>query len=158
MNHDKLYLSNPTKEIEQFAISHGFNRITLNRSMERGDVIWRVGAGVVITHPENTVRGRRVPEDEGILETGYHLPARRPWVPSVPGSVRGKAPSSPWRGWGRPPGCGSRSRTAKQTSQWQASTASWEWDTVGDLTPKSLRPIVIAQCGTRPPTGFPTTP
>jgi hypothetical protein len=64
MNHDKLYLSNPTKEIEQFAISHGFNRITLNRSMERGDVI---------THPENTVRGRRVSEDGGILGMGYHL-------------------------------------------------------------------------------------
>ena len=41
--------------------------------MERGDVIWRVGAGVAITHPENTVRGRRVPEDEGILGAGYHL-------------------------------------------------------------------------------------
>jgi hypothetical protein len=73
MNHDKLYLSNPTKEIEQFAISHGFNRITLNRSMERGDVILRLGAGVVITHPENTVRGRRVSEDGGILGMGYHL-------------------------------------------------------------------------------------
>jgi len=73
MNHDKLYLSNPTKEIEQFAISHGFNQITLNRSMERGDVIWRVGAGVVIAHPENTVRGRRVPENGGFVGTGYYL-------------------------------------------------------------------------------------
>ena len=63
MNHDKLYLSNPTREIEQFAISHGFNRITLNRSMERGDAIWRLGAGVVITHPENTVRGRQLSGD-----------------------------------------------------------------------------------------------
>jgi len=73
MNHDKLYLSNPTEEFERFAISHGFNRITLNRSMERGNVILRVGAGVVITHPENTVRGRRLSEDRGILGMGYHL-------------------------------------------------------------------------------------
>jgi hypothetical protein len=73
MNHDKLYLSNPTQEIEQFAISHGFNRITLNRSMERGDVILRLGAGVLITHPENRVRGRRLSEDSGILGMGYHL-------------------------------------------------------------------------------------
>jgi hypothetical protein len=73
MNHDKLYLSNPTREVEQFAISHGFNRITLNRTMERGDLVWRLGAGVVITHPENTVRGRRFPEEGGILGMGYHL-------------------------------------------------------------------------------------
>ena len=73
MNHDKLYLSNPTGEIEQFAISHGFNRLTLNRSMERGDAIWRLGAGVVITHPENTVRGRQLSGDGGILGRGYYL-------------------------------------------------------------------------------------
>jgi len=73
MNHDKLYLSNPTREVEHFAISHGFNRITLNRAMERGDLVWRLGAGVVITHPENTVRGRRFPEEGGILGMGYHL-------------------------------------------------------------------------------------
>ncbi len=95
-------------------------------------------------------RGRGDPGD-GVPS----YPARRLWVPSVPGSVRGKAPSFPWRGWGRPPGCGSRSRTAKQTLQWQASTASLEWDTVGDLTPKSLRLIVFAQGGTRLPNGFP---
>ena len=73
MNHDKIYLSNPTDEIEHFAISHGFNRVTLNRATERGDAIWRLGAGVVITHPENTVRGRQLSEDGGILGMGYHL-------------------------------------------------------------------------------------
>jgi len=73
MNHDKLYLSNPTREVEHFAISHGFNRITLNRAWERGDMVLRLGAGFVITHPESTVRGRRFPEDGGILGTGYHL-------------------------------------------------------------------------------------
>jgi hypothetical protein len=73
MNHDKLYLSNPTGEIGDFAISHGFNRVTLNRAMERGDAIWRLGAGVVVTHPENTVRGRQLSGDGGILGMGYHL-------------------------------------------------------------------------------------
>ena len=73
INHDKLYLSNPTREVEHFAISHGFNRVTLNRAMDRGDLVWRLGAGVVITHPENTVRGRRFSEEEGILGMGYHL-------------------------------------------------------------------------------------
>jgi len=37
MNHDKLYLSNPTEKIGHFAISHGFDRVTPNRAMERGD-------------------------------------------------------------------------------------------------------------------------
>lgn len=73
MDHDKIYLSNPTKEIRYFAISHGFNRVTLNRAIERGDAIWRLGAGVVISHPENTVRGRRLSESGGILGMGYHL-------------------------------------------------------------------------------------
>ena len=73
LNHDKLYLANPTGEVEHFAISHGFNRITLNRAMERGDRIRRLGAGVVITHPENTVRGQRLSEEGGILGMGYHL-------------------------------------------------------------------------------------
>ena len=73
MNHDKLYLSNPTGEIGHFAISHGFNRVTLNRATERGDAIWRLGAGVVVTHPENTVRGRQLSGDGGILGLGYHL-------------------------------------------------------------------------------------
>jgi len=73
LNHDKLYLSNPTREVEHFAMSHGFNRITLNRVTERGDMVKRLGAGVVITHPENTVRGRRFSEEGGILGMGYHL-------------------------------------------------------------------------------------
>jgi hypothetical protein len=73
LNHDKLYLSNPTREIERFDISHGFNRVTLNRAVERGEAIWRLGAGVVITHPENRVRGRPLSERAGILGTGYHL-------------------------------------------------------------------------------------
>lgn len=73
VNHDKLYLSNPPGEVEHFAVSHGFNRVTLNRVAEGGDLVRRAGAGAMITHPENTVRGRRLAGEGGILGTGYYL-------------------------------------------------------------------------------------
>jgi len=85
LNHDKFYLSNPTRDVTHFAVSHGFNRITLNRVMERGDLVRRLGAGVVITHPENTVRGRRFPEEGGILGMGYHLSG-----PTAMGAIGGR--------------------------------------------------------------------
>jgi hypothetical protein len=33
----------------------------------------RLGAGVVVTHPETTVRGKRFPEEGGIFHWGYFL-------------------------------------------------------------------------------------
>jgi hypothetical protein len=33
----------------------------------------RLGAGVVITHPESTIRGKRFPEEGGIFNRGYFL-------------------------------------------------------------------------------------
>jgi len=61
------------EEIAQRAVSHGFSRITLNRSTERGDAILRAGLGAVVTHPGSTVRGRRLSEDGGVLGLGCHL-------------------------------------------------------------------------------------
>lgn len=56
--HDKLYLRNPPLEVENLAISHGFNLITLNRSIQSSALTYRLGAGVIVTHPEGRVRGR----------------------------------------------------------------------------------------------------
>ncbi|PWB64998.1 MAG: hypothetical protein C3F14_06030, partial [Deltaproteobacteria bacterium] len=71
--HDKLYLANAPDNVQVFSISHGFNLLTLNRGRERGGIVERLGAGVVVTHPETTVRGKRFPEDGGIFNWGYFL-------------------------------------------------------------------------------------
>jgi hypothetical protein len=36
-------------------------------------LIWRAGAGAVIAHPENQVRGRVLDPDDTNLSGGYHL-------------------------------------------------------------------------------------
>ncbi len=71
--HDKLYLAGPPPGVEEFAISHGYNLVTVNRAWEHGGLVRRVGAGVVVAHPENTVRGKRLPENGGLLGWGYYL-------------------------------------------------------------------------------------
>lgn len=71
--HDKLYLANKPGDVQEFSISHGFNLLTVNRSRDRGGLVERLGAGVVIAHPESTVRGERFPEDGGLLNRGYFL-------------------------------------------------------------------------------------
>ena len=70
--HNKLYLQDPPPEIQEFSISHGYNLLTANRAWERGRFIFRAGLGVVITHPENTIRNRSLPQDGG-LSGGYYL-------------------------------------------------------------------------------------
>lgn len=63
--HHKLYLNNPPPEVQNFNVSHGYNLITLNRAWEQGGVIYRLGAGIVLTHPESTVRGQAFPNATG---------------------------------------------------------------------------------------------
>jgi len=70
--HHKLYLANKLPEIEQFEISHGYNLITVNRAWEKTNgVIIRVGAGIVLTHPETIIRGKKLPWGEGL--DGFYL-------------------------------------------------------------------------------------
>ncbi len=70
--HDKLYLKDKPPEVQEFSISHGFNLLTVNRAWLEKGFIFRAGLGVVITHPESTVRGRSHSEDGGIFD-GYYL-------------------------------------------------------------------------------------
>ncbi len=71
--HHKLFLDNGTREVEEFSISHGLNIVTVNRSWKHEGLIVRAGAGIVLAHPENTVRGRRLQETGGILGMGYYF-------------------------------------------------------------------------------------
>jgi len=71
--HLKMELTNPPSEVQHFEISHGYNLLTLNRAWTVKALILRVGGGIVISHPENTVRERSLAWDKGIFKTGYHL-------------------------------------------------------------------------------------
>jgi hypothetical protein len=70
--HHKIYLVNATEEVERFEISHGFNIFTANRAFPAGPLDLRVGAGLVLGHPDSVVRGESAPRG-GILDTGYEL-------------------------------------------------------------------------------------
>ncbi|HEY7515041.1 MAG TPA: hypothetical protein VIC87_11210 [Vicinamibacteria bacterium] len=69
--HHKLYLQNPPPEIQAFSVSHGYNLLTLEGGWLAGGFELRAGAGLVIAHPESTVRGQ-AREETGGLFGGYH--------------------------------------------------------------------------------------
>ena len=69
--HHKLYMRNPPDEVQHFEVSHGYNLITVNRAWLQRGFIWRVGAGIVATHPETTIRGKRLPWGEGL--DGFYI-------------------------------------------------------------------------------------
>ena len=75
--HDKLYVDDTPPDIQQFEITDGFNLLTINRAWNIKDIIYRVGIGTVITHPDITVRGETNFERGGgaipsFWEDGYH--------------------------------------------------------------------------------------
>lgn len=71
--HHKLILRNKPPEVQRFSITDGFNLLTLNRVWQIKGLSWSAGAGVVITHPESTIRNRPFPENRGILNAGYYV-------------------------------------------------------------------------------------
>ncbi len=73
MTHHKIILNNRPPEVQRFSITDGFNLLTVSRLWQKYGLIWSVGGGAVITHPESTVRGQAFPERGGLLGTGYFL-------------------------------------------------------------------------------------
>ena len=71
--HHKLFLKNPPRDVQHFEISHGYNLLTTNRVWERRGLLLRLGAGLVVTHPETLVRGEQYPMDQGFFGTGLFL-------------------------------------------------------------------------------------
>jgi hypothetical protein len=72
--HHKLYLRNPPPEVQDFSVSHGYNLVLLGHGVEVSPGVWaRAAAGVVVAHPESTVRGRTLPQTGGPFGRGYHL-------------------------------------------------------------------------------------
>lgn len=71
--HHKVYLENNPPEVQRFEITHGYNLLALGRRWRDGTLGYSLGAGVVIGHPESTVRGRTEPEEGGLFGNGYRL-------------------------------------------------------------------------------------
>lgn len=71
--HHKLYLANPPVQVQRFQMSHGYNFLLLNRMWRLSALDLRAGIGVVMPHPENTVRGLRLDEGGGTLGTGWYF-------------------------------------------------------------------------------------
>lgn len=73
MNHLKLRAKELPSEIGNFSITHGFNHIWVNRGWDRPHFSLKTGAGIVLAHPENTVRGMPLNEKKGIGGSGYYI-------------------------------------------------------------------------------------
>ena len=71
--HHKLYLANRPPEVDTFEITHGYNFITANRSFLVRGFDLRAGAGVVMPHPQTTIRGRHFDATKGMLGTGWYF-------------------------------------------------------------------------------------
>jgi hypothetical protein len=71
--HHKLILRNNPPEVQRFSITDGFNLLTLNRMWLYKGLTLSAGGGIVITHPESTIRNRPFPENKGILNKGYYV-------------------------------------------------------------------------------------
>ena len=70
--HVKIYLQNNPPEIQQFHISHGYNILQVNHSWNWDKLLIRTGAGLVVSHPENIVRGMKFNE-KSFLDKGYFV-------------------------------------------------------------------------------------
>jgi len=73
MNHLKIILKNNPDEIQQFSITHGYNQLFVNRAINKQKYEIKLGAGLVLAHPENIVRNMQLDEKKGMLDSGYYL-------------------------------------------------------------------------------------
>lgn len=71
--HQKLYLENPPPEVQGFNITNGFNILVLSRGWKRDKLVFTLGAGPVIAHPETIIRGRVIDRKRGFIRHGYFL-------------------------------------------------------------------------------------
>lgn len=71
--HHRLFLTNPPPEISVFAVHYGYNYFLFGRAWKRRGFTYRVGAGPIVTNPENTVRGRQFRTRPSFLDGGYYF-------------------------------------------------------------------------------------
>jgi hypothetical protein len=73
LTHLKITLTNNPPEVQHFEISHGYNYLTINRILDLDLMILRFGAGVIVTHPESTIRNMNYNTHQGLFNRGYHI-------------------------------------------------------------------------------------
>jgi hypothetical protein len=72
--HHRIFLANPTPEIESFSIHYGYNYILFGRAWRGRTYVVHASGGVVITSPASTIRGHSLnTRDPGILDVGYRV-------------------------------------------------------------------------------------
>ncbi len=71
--HHKLFLKNKPNAVQDFSITHGYNLLVINRAWKYQKILFRLGAGVVIAHPETTIRNKKYSEKKGIFNRGYYI-------------------------------------------------------------------------------------
>lgn len=64
--HHKLFLKDPPSPIQDFSVSHGYNLLTASRLWWVDGYVLGAGAGLVIAHPENRIRGRVLVANGGL--------------------------------------------------------------------------------------------
>lgn len=73
LHHHKLILENTTPEVESFTITHGYNLLTAQHAWLRPGWRFFALAGVVVAHPESTIRGLKKDEKTGWFNSGYEV-------------------------------------------------------------------------------------
>jgi hypothetical protein len=72
--HHKLHIDHPRPPVEHFEVSHGYNLAYMNMARPANGFVVRLGAGLVIAHPEGRIAGLRVGGSRRtLLRGGYHI-------------------------------------------------------------------------------------
>lgn len=64
--HHKLVLRNPTPEIDNFSITHGYNLFSAYFGWKKKHFDVLVGGGIAFSHPEGVIHGKYIALEEGI--------------------------------------------------------------------------------------------
>jgi hypothetical protein len=71
--HLKIELVNRPATVQRFEISHGYNLLILNRIFKKNKFNLRLGGGIVVAHPENTIRNKSLEKGKGLFNAGYFI-------------------------------------------------------------------------------------
>lgn len=70
--HQRIFLINTTPEVSFFAIHFGYNFFMVGHAWRRNGFIFHLDAGILITNPQNTIRGQTIyTAGTGIFDQGY---------------------------------------------------------------------------------------
>jgi hypothetical protein len=73
MVHLKIDLRNKPDHVQRFEVSHGYNLVTVNHAWLYRWLVFRLGLGAVVAHPESTVYDQNFDQHGSLLREGYYL-------------------------------------------------------------------------------------